>query len=90
MKANREGSLAAFMEFRQVSREEAAQAYDAVLPSYSDDGTLSERSMRFTVEAEREQLKLSEEVPFSRVADFAPLYEVLAGAGITPAVESAR
>ena len=90
VKTDREGSLPAFMEFMQVSREDAARDYEAIQPSYSDDGTLSERSMRFTIDAEREQLKVTEEVPSSRVASFEPLYEVLAELGITPAAGSAR
>jgi ABC-type nitrate/sulfonate/bicarbonate transport system substrate-binding protein len=90
VKADREGSLPAFMEFLQTTREDAARDYDAIMPSYSDDGTLSERSMRYTIEAERDQLKVAEEVPVSRVASFEPLYETLAELGITPAPGSAR
>jgi ABC-type nitrate/sulfonate/bicarbonate transport system substrate-binding protein len=90
LKSDREGSIPSFMNFLQIDREEAEQAYDGIASAYSDDGTLSERSMRFTIEAEKKQLKLTEEVPFSRVADFAPLYEVLREQGITPAPDSAR
>ena len=54
------------------------------------DGTVSERSLRYTIEAEKKQLKLVEDVPFSRVADFSTLYEVLAEQRITPAEGSAR
>jgi hypothetical protein len=50
----------------------------------------SERSLRFTIEAEKKQLKLTDDVPFSRVADFGPLYEVLASMGLTPAPDAAR
>ena len=90
VKANREGSLPAFMQLLQVSREEAAQAYDAAFAGYSDDGTLPERTLRFAVEAEKRQLQIAEPVAFSRVADFGPLYEVLAEMGVSAAPDSAR
>jgi len=90
VKSDREGSLPVFMQFLDVPRAEAEQAYDAVVGAFSDDGTLSERSMRFTIEAEKRQLGLTDDVPTARVADFGPLYEVLAELGITPAADSAR
>jgi NitT/TauT family transport system substrate-binding protein len=90
LKTEREGSLPSFMQFLGVTREEAEEAYDAIANAYSDDGTLSERSLRFTIESEKKQLKLTEDVPFARVADFGPLYEVLTTMGITPAPDSAR
>ncbi len=90
IKADREGSLPAFMEVLGVSREEAGQAYDGIVDAFIPDGTVSERSLRYTIEAEKRQLQLTEDVPFSRVTDFSVLYEVLAEQGITPAPGSAR
>jgi ABC-type nitrate/sulfonate/bicarbonate transport system substrate-binding protein len=90
VKANREGSLPAFMQLLQVTREEAADAYDAAFAGYSDDGTLPERTLRFAIEAEKRQLQMAEPVAFARVADFGALYEVLAELGVTPAPDSAR
>ena len=90
VKSDREGTLPVVMQFLDLPRAEAEQAYDTAVGSYSDDGTLSDRSMRFTIEAEKRQLGLTEDVPVDRVADFGPLYEVLAGLGITPAADSAR
>ena len=90
LKADREGSIPAFMQFLSLGREEAEQAYDGIAAAFGDDGTLSERSLRFTIEAEKRQVGLAEEVPFARVADFGPLYEVLGELGITPAAGSAR
>ena len=90
VKAERDGSLPTFMDFLALSREEAQQAYDAIAYAYSDDGTVSERTLRFAIDAEKEQLSLTEEVAFSRVTDFEPLYELLGEMGITPAPGSAR
>jgi ABC-type nitrate/sulfonate/bicarbonate transport system substrate-binding protein len=90
VKADREGSLPAFMEHLGVNREEAGQAYDGIVDAFIADGTVTERSLRYTIEAEKKQLKLVEDVPFSRVADFSTLYEVLAEQGISPAEGSAR
>jgi hypothetical protein len=89
-KTDREGSLPAFMEHLSVNREEAGQAYDGIVDAFIVDGTVTERSLRYTIEAEKKQLKLVEDVPFSRVTDFSTLYEVLAELGITPAEGSAR
>jgi ABC-type nitrate/sulfonate/bicarbonate transport system substrate-binding protein len=90
LKSDREGSLPVFMQFLSLTREEAGEAYDGIARAYSDDGTLSEQNMRFTLESEKQQLQIAEDVPLSRVADFGPLYEVLAEMGITPAPGSAR
>ena len=90
VKADREGSLPVFMQFLKLPREEAEQAYDGIAWAYSDDGTVSERSLRYTIEAEKKELKLAEDVPSSQVADFGPLYGALAELGITPGAERAR
>jgi ABC-type nitrate/sulfonate/bicarbonate transport system substrate-binding protein len=89
-KADREGTLPSLQQFMGVSRELAEQAYDGVVAAYSDDGTVSERAVRFTIDAEKKQLGIAEDVPSARVVDFAPLYAVLAEMGITPAPDAAR
>jgi NitT/TauT family transport system substrate-binding protein len=90
VKADRDGSLPTFMDFLSASREEAEAFYDSVVWAFSDDGTVPERTLRYAIDAEKKQLNITEEVPFARVADFGPLYEVLAEMGITPAPDSAR
>jgi NitT/TauT family transport system substrate-binding protein len=90
LKAEREGSLPVLMQFLSLTRDEAADAYDGVAFAFSADGTLSERSLRFTIESEKQQLGITPDVPFAQVADFGPLYDVLAEMGITPAADSAR
>ncbi|HZS00695.1 MAG TPA: ABC transporter substrate-binding protein [Chloroflexota bacterium] len=89
-KGNREGTLPVFMQFLSITREEAEEAYDASLYAYSDDGTVSERTLRYAIAAEQQQLKRTDDVPASSIADFGPLYEVLGELGITPAAGSAR
>ena len=90
VKSDREGSLPAFVQFLGLSREEAGAAYDSIAYAFSDDGTLSDRSMRFTLDAEKKQLGIADDVPLSRVADFRPLYEILPELGLTPAPDAAR
>jgi len=90
IKSDREGSLPTIMNFLDISREEAAIGYDAIVWAYSDDGTVPERTLRFAIDAEKEHVNVLENVPLGRVADFGPLYEVLADMGITPAPGSAR
>jgi ABC-type nitrate/sulfonate/bicarbonate transport system substrate-binding protein len=90
LKADREGSLPAFMEFLHLSREEAELAYERIAYAHSDDGTLSEQRLRYTIETEKQMVDLVEDVSFDRVADFGPLYEALNELGITPPPGSAR
>ena len=90
LKTDREGSVSVFSQFLSLPREQAEQAYDGVAAAFSDDGTLSERAMRFTVESEKKALDLTDEVATARVADFRPLYAMLAEQGITPGPDRAR
>jgi ABC-type nitrate/sulfonate/bicarbonate transport system substrate-binding protein len=90
VKTDREGTLPALMQHLDATREDAAEAYDAALPGFGDDGTLSQQSLRYTLDAEKKQLEITDDVPAARVADFAPLYDVLRDLGITPAPTSAR
>lgn len=89
LKSDRAASLPSFISFLDLTPEEAGQAYDAVHYAYSDDGTLSERAMQFTLDSERKQLGLGA-VPTSAVADFGPLYAALTDLSITPAADAAR
>ena len=44
------------MEVLSVNREEARQAYDGIVDALHPDLTVSERSLRYTIEAEKKQL----------------------------------
>ena len=90
VKTNREGTLPPLMQHLDAAREDAAEAYDAALPGFGDDGTLSQQSLRYTIDAEKRQLQIADDVPAAAVADFAPLYDALRDLGITPAPTSAR
>jgi len=90
LKADRAGSLPSYSEFLGLSPEEAGQAYDSIVHAFSDDGTLSERSMQFSLAAERKHLNMTADVPLTAVADFAPLRAALGDLGITPAADAAR
>jgi len=90
IKSDREGSIPTFIDYLGLTREEAYQAYDAMAYAYGTDGTVPERTLRFAIDAEKEQVGIAEDVPFARVADFGPLYELLADMNIVPAPGSAR
>jgi len=90
LKSNREGSIPILMQFLSLSRETAEEVYDATLSDFVDDGTIDERSLRYTIESEKKQLGLTADVTTDQVTDFGPLYEVLGEMGITPAPDSAR
>jgi hypothetical protein len=42
--------------------------------AYGSDGTIPERTLRFAIDAEKEPMGITEDVPFARVADFGPLH----------------
>jgi ABC-type nitrate/sulfonate/bicarbonate transport system substrate-binding protein len=90
LKSDRDGSLPVMMQYLSLSRETAEQIYAAITPDFIDDDTISERSLRFTIESEKQQLGLTDDVSFNQVVDFGPLYEALAELGITPAADSVR
>jgi NitT/TauT family transport system substrate-binding protein len=90
LKTDRDGSVTVLMQFLNLERPEAEQAYDGVAWAYSDDGTISERSLRYTIDEDARVRGIGGDVPASRVTDFAPLYAVLGEMGITPAADSAR
>jgi hypothetical protein len=70
--------------------EQAGPIFDGMRYAYSDDGTLSERALRFTIESEKQQLGKTDDVSPASVTDFAPLYAVLAELGLTSAPDAAR
>jgi ABC-type nitrate/sulfonate/bicarbonate transport system substrate-binding protein len=90
VKSDKEGSVPTFMDFLGLTREDALVGYDAMAYAYGSDGTIPERTLRYAIDAEKESVGVTEDVPFSRVADFGPLHELLGEMGITPAPGSAR
>src|SRR4051794_142194 len=58
-KSDRDGSLPTLMDFLALSREEAQQAYEAIAYAYSEDGTVPERTLRFAIDAEKEQVNVT-------------------------------
>ncbi|HEY7065283.1 MAG TPA: ABC transporter substrate-binding protein [Chloroflexota bacterium] len=87
---DRAGSVQFFGQYLGLTPEEAEQAYDAILPGYSSDGTLGERAARAAIDADLRLLKRNDDVPIRDVFDFSPLQEVLPGMGITPPADSLR
>jgi NitT/TauT family transport system substrate-binding protein len=90
LKTDREAGIQVFMDYLKLSREDAGPAYDAIVWAYSDDGTVSEAALRFTIESEKQVLQIANEVSPDRVADFGPLHEVLREQGISPGPDRAR
>jgi ABC-type nitrate/sulfonate/bicarbonate transport system substrate-binding protein len=90
LKANRAGSLPVIVDFMQVPPDEAEMAYDGMVAAYSDDGTVSEQSLRYTIDAVKQEVGVTGEVATAGIVDFAPLYEVLGEMGISPGADRAR
>ncbi len=90
LRTDREGSVQLFARFLNITADEAEQAYDAMAPAYTPDGTASERSLRNAIAGEAKLVQRSAAVPLADVADFGPLYEALAELGIQPPADAAQ
>ena len=54
----------------------ATVSYDMYLNALSDDGLVSDRALMLDIARTREAMKIKEEVPLSRVADFSLVKEI--------------
>ena len=90
LKSDREGSLPVVMSFLQVEREEAEEAYEGMVQAYSDDATVSQRSLLYTVDSVKKAQNVTTDLPNSQIFDFGPLYETLGEMGIIPGPDRAR
>lgn len=81
MKENRAETLQMMTDYLRITPSQAAQAYDAAIGSFADDGFVSDKGLLLDVQLTRERLKLTKEIPLSQVVDWSLLREIKAGSG---------
>jgi NitT/TauT family transport system substrate-binding protein len=78
MKQNRAETLTMMIDYLRITPAQAAQAYDAAINSFAEDGFVSEKGLLLDVNLTRERLKLTKEIPLSQVVDWSLLREIKA------------
>ena len=79
MKQNRAATLQMMTDYLRITPSQAAQAYDASINSFTEDGFVSDKGLQLDVQLTRERLKLTKEIPLSQVVDWSLLREIKAG-----------
>lgn len=69
-KTNREETLQDLIKILKADRREAELLYEVGIAMWRPDGLTSDESLRINIDFVKERLKLKEEIPFSKVADF--------------------
>jgi len=62
-------------QWLQQTKEVAGESYDLIIPSFSADGTASDATYQFAVDARLRELKSDKRVPLSQLRDFSLLRE---------------
>jgi ABC-type nitrate/sulfonate/bicarbonate transport system substrate-binding protein len=76
MKQNRAETLQMMTDYLRITPAQAAQAYDASINSFAEDGFVSDKGLQLDVQLTRERLKLAKEIPLSQVVDWSLLKEI--------------
>lgn len=82
VKANANGTIQAYMDWRRTDRETAATAYEFLSKAINEDGSLPEQGFRLLIEEIRESRKLSREISFNEVSDLSILRDAQRELGI--------
>lgn len=64
------------MHWLNQTREVASESYDLMIPSFSLDGSTSDATYEFAIEARKGSVKSDKPIPLSQVRDFSLLREV--------------
>ncbi|HEY3304878.1 MAG TPA: ABC transporter substrate-binding protein [Candidatus Binatia bacterium] len=64
------------VQWLQQTKEVAGESYDLIIPSFSADGSASDATYQFAVDARLKELKSDKRVPLSQLRDFSLLREV--------------
>ncbi len=77
MKDNKPETLAIMRDYLKVSEAYGERVYQFALRSLNPDGTVAKESMENEIRLAKEQLKIKEDIPESKVADWRLIKEVL-------------
>ena len=78
MKQNRAETIQMLSDYPNITRSQAAKAYDASMNSFSDDGLISDKAVNVDVQLARERLKITKEIPLSHLVDWSLVKEIKA------------
>jgi NitT/TauT family transport system substrate-binding protein len=84
IRENKDGAVQVLSEWARVERAHAAAAYDGAVQVFSRDGTIPEDGLKLVIDQAKADLKLTREVSFAEVADFAVLREAQRELGLKP------
>jgi NitT/TauT family transport system substrate-binding protein len=73
IRSNREGAIAALVEWGRVSPDLAAATYDSTVKAVTQDGSIPEEGLKLVIEQARSELKISRDIQPAEVAEFAIL-----------------
>lgn len=76
MKQNRAETLQMMSDYLRITSSQSAKAYDASINSFTDDGIISDSGVNLDVQLTKERLKLTQDIPLSRLVDWSLLKEI--------------
>jgi ABC-type nitrate/sulfonate/bicarbonate transport system substrate-binding protein len=76
IKTNKAESVKMISDWLKLDASVAAVSYDLYLSALSEDGLVSDRALMLDIARAREAMKIKDEVPLSRVADFSLVKQV--------------
>jgi NitT/TauT family transport system substrate-binding protein len=76
LKSNKAESVKLISDWLKMDASVASVSYDMYLNALSEDGLVSDRALMLDIARTREAMKIKDEVPLSRVADFSLVREI--------------
>jgi ABC-type nitrate/sulfonate/bicarbonate transport system substrate-binding protein len=76
MKDNRQETVKMMADFLGITPEQAGRAYDVSIQSFTDDGMISDKGLGLNLELTKERLKITKDIPLSRVVDWSLMREL--------------
>jgi NitT/TauT family transport system substrate-binding protein len=78
MRANRDGTIQALMDWTRADRESATALYEVVQPVTSEDGIIPDKGFRLVVDQAKKELNITRDVALDELKDESLLKEALA------------
>jgi ABC-type nitrate/sulfonate/bicarbonate transport system substrate-binding protein len=82
IRSNRDGAVAALVEWGRVKPELAAATYDSTMKAVTQDGGIPDGGLRLVIDQARSELKISREILPAEVADLSFLTQAQKEFGI--------
>jgi ABC-type nitrate/sulfonate/bicarbonate transport system substrate-binding protein len=76
MKDNRQETVKMMADFLGITPAQAGRAYDVSIQSFTDDGMISDKGLDLNLELTKERLKITKDIPISRVVDWSLMREL--------------